>query len=86
MIIEKVGNLEVWVQRNPSDFSVSVKEGNKVKILDVYTEEWLWLMVPDLEKTEGNNYKDKDDYFLQIGKSQYYKHLTDKEWKARKRK
>ena len=36
MIIEKVGNLEVWVQRNPSDFSVSVKEGNKVKILDVY--------------------------------------------------
>lgn len=105
MIIEKVGNLEVWVQRNPSDFSVSVKEGNKVKIsdvyfggrveniiadilqkLDIYTEEWLWLMVPDLEKTEGNNYKDKDDYFLQIGKSQYYKHLTDKEWKARERK
>ena len=36
MIIEKVGNLEVWVQRNPSDFSVSVKEGNKVKISDVY--------------------------------------------------
>lgn len=45
------------------------------KTLDIYTEEWLYLNVPDLEKLTDNTYKSgKKDYFCRIDKTRFFKH------------
>lgn len=45
------------------------------KALDTYTEEWLYLNVPELEKLTENTYKsDKKNYFCRIDKTKFFKH------------
>lgn len=46
-----------------------------LKILDVYTEEWLYLNVPDLEKLTENTYKSGEkDYFCRIDGTRFFQH------------
>ena len=47
-----------------------------LKVLDTYTEEWLYLNVPDLEKLTDNTYKSGEkDYFCRIDGTRFFKHF-----------
>ena len=46
------------------------------KTLDTYTEEWLYLNVPDLEKLTDNTYKSgKMDYFCRTDNTKFFRHF-----------
>ena len=49
------------------------------KKLDTYTEEWLYINVPKLEKLTENTYKTDaiggDDWFCRIDNTKYFKHF-----------
>ena len=46
-----------------------------LKVLDTYTEEWLYLNVPDLEKLTDNTYKSGEkDYFCRIDGTRFFQH------------
>ena len=45
------------------------------KILDIYTEEWLYINASDLEKLTDNTYKSGEkDYFCRIDDTRFFKH------------
>ena len=47
-----------------------------LKTLDTYTEEWLYINVPDLEKLTDNTYKSGEkDYFCRIDGTRFFKHF-----------
>lgn len=47
-----------------------------LKTLDTYTEEWLYINVPDLEKLTDNTYKSGEkDYFCRIDSTRFFQHF-----------
>lgn len=45
------------------------------KTLDTYTEEWIYLNVPDLKKLTDNTYKSGEkDYFCRIDGTRFFQH------------
>lgn len=67
-----------------------VVEDFLLKKLDIYTEEWLYINVPDLEKLTANTYKSGGkDYFCRIDGTRFFQHycknaenfITDKNGK-----
>lgn len=45
------------------------------KILDIYTEEWLYINASDLEKLTDNTYRSGEkDYFCRIDDTRFFKH------------
>lgn len=42
--------------------------------LDIYTEEWLWLFISNLEKITADVYKTGEDLFMRIGQTRFFKH------------
>ena len=46
-----------------------------LKRLDICTEEWLYINVPDLEKLTDNTYKSGEkDYFCRIDDCRFFQH------------
>lgn len=64
-----------------SNVNMSV-EDLLMKKLDIYTEEWLYINVPGIEKLSTNTYKTDvmggNDWFCRIDNTRYFKH-TGKE-------
>lgn len=42
--------------------------------LDIYTEEWLWLFISNLEKNNADVYKIGNELFMRIGQTRFFKH------------
>ena len=59
-----------------TDSAKKAVEDFLLKRLDICTEEWLYLNVPDLEKLTDNTYKSGEkDYFCRIDGTRFFKHF-----------
>lgn len=66
-----------------SDTYFNTREENAIsdlfsKVLDIFTEEYLWLFVDNLESIQKGLYRSGDDYFKCIDDTRYYKHFNHK--------
>lgn len=58
-----------------TDSTKKAVEDFLLKRLDIYTEEWLYINMPDLEKLTDNTYKSGEkDYFCRIDGTRFFKH------------
>ena len=59
-----------------TDSTKKAVEDFLLKRLDICTEEWLYINVPDLEKLTDNTYKSGEkDYFCRIDGTRFFKHF-----------
>ena len=58
-----------------TDSTKKAVEDFLLKRLDIYTEEWLYINMTDLEKLTDNTYKSGEkDYFCRIDGTRFFKH------------